>query len=361
MVGIYSIQNLITGLRYIGSSIKISLRRNNHYSCLRSGTHPNKKLQEAFNTYGEHNLIFSIIEECSEDKLKELEEQYIHRFDSYNNGYNNTDRVLSSSMQSLSVRQKHWGTLHGNSKYSLDQLYLAFEMLATTSMVAEDIGSACKIDKQTIHYIVNGGHEWLWHEYPELGVLVSARVSKKSNIGYINSNDTIINVMKHLLDNPKDTFEEVSRATGVSKETVSAVSSGRQFSDLILNSSIKDRAKEYYTLGKLNYAKIYSKKYTVEDLKICNAAIEHILSRNIWLSRDRLHSEYKIPITLSRKLTEFDLVLVTELIDSKLPLIVDNILKLMALRKTSRALSNKLASTLNEVSMYIKNKNDDRR
>jgi group I intron endonuclease len=77
MIGIYKIQNKISGDFYIGSSTRIQDRWKDHKRDLRNDEHFNEHLQNAWNKYGEENFIFSIIEECNENILVKQEQHYI--------------------------------------------------------------------------------------------------------------------------------------------------------------------------------------------------------------------------------------------------------------------------------------------
>lgn len=77
MCGIYLIQNEINGKMYIGQAIDIGLRWSTHLSLLQSGKHPSRYLQEAVNKYGIENFTFTVLCECEENKLNELEQYYI--------------------------------------------------------------------------------------------------------------------------------------------------------------------------------------------------------------------------------------------------------------------------------------------
>ena len=86
--GIYCIENLINGKKYIGQSINILARWKQHLSNLRRKIHHNEKLQNAWNKYGENNFKFYIIVETDADSLDEFEIKYISLYDTYANGYN---------------------------------------------------------------------------------------------------------------------------------------------------------------------------------------------------------------------------------------------------------------------------------
>ena len=88
--GIYKITNLKNNKVYIGQSIDIKARWNNHKLELKKNTHRNSHLQNAFNKYGEEAFEFRILEETFEENLDNAEEYWIDYFDSTNprKGYN---------------------------------------------------------------------------------------------------------------------------------------------------------------------------------------------------------------------------------------------------------------------------------
>ncbi len=57
---------------------------------LRKGEEPCVKLNNAWKKYGEENFEYEILCFCDEGDLNEMEQMYIQKFDSYNNGYNCT-------------------------------------------------------------------------------------------------------------------------------------------------------------------------------------------------------------------------------------------------------------------------------
>lgn len=91
MVGIYKITNIINNQVYIGQSINIEMRWQQH---IYEGTHQrkNSKLYAAMNKYGIQNFMFEVLEECPlEQSYLDIREQYwIEYYNSYNNGYNMT-------------------------------------------------------------------------------------------------------------------------------------------------------------------------------------------------------------------------------------------------------------------------------
>ena len=92
MCGIYKITNLINEKVYIGQSVDINYRFNNHKS---ESFNPksnayNTAIHRAIRKYGVENFSFEVIEECTKELLSEREIYWIAYYNSYGNGYNLT-------------------------------------------------------------------------------------------------------------------------------------------------------------------------------------------------------------------------------------------------------------------------------
>lgn len=84
--GIYKIQSIKKPDRcYIGSGINIYLRWRLHVNQLKTNKHHSIKLQRHFNKYGLHDLAFSIVYECENEKLIAIEQFYIDSHKCYFN------------------------------------------------------------------------------------------------------------------------------------------------------------------------------------------------------------------------------------------------------------------------------------
>lgn len=66
MVGIYKIQNKINGKVYIGQTKEVERRFRQHLRSLRSNSHFNPHLQRAWNSYGEENFSFDLVDDFTE-------------------------------------------------------------------------------------------------------------------------------------------------------------------------------------------------------------------------------------------------------------------------------------------------------
>jgi len=92
LCGIYCIESLIDGKKYIGLSKNIEKRFYSHKNKLKNKNHPNDHLQSAYKKYGLDNFKFYIIEICDVSELQIKEIYYISKFNTLDNkiGYNQT-------------------------------------------------------------------------------------------------------------------------------------------------------------------------------------------------------------------------------------------------------------------------------
>lgn len=116
---IYFIINKITGERYVGQTTNFARRKNEHLSQLKDKTHINKKLQNAWNKYGENNFIVEKIQydNISKEELNNEEIKYIKQYDSYNNGYNLTIGGDGGDTRSKLNFEQFCFAYFGNKKY----------------------------------------------------------------------------------------------------------------------------------------------------------------------------------------------------------------------------------------------------
>ena len=87
MIGIYKITNKVNGKSYIGKSVDIEKRFNEHK---KYQSDKNKTLYKAIKKYGVENFSFEIIDICGKEELDEKEIYYIKKFNTLGFGYNMT-------------------------------------------------------------------------------------------------------------------------------------------------------------------------------------------------------------------------------------------------------------------------------
>lgn len=97
MKGIYKIRNKVNGKVYIGQSMDIEERWNEHKHMLKTGTHHSYKLQKDYNSYGSLCFEFEVIKDITNDgfehgkckmMLLAYEGYYMKQYNSIEEGYN---------------------------------------------------------------------------------------------------------------------------------------------------------------------------------------------------------------------------------------------------------------------------------
>lgn len=137
--GIYKIENLINHKVYIGQSSNIERRWSKHKS-----VQEKHSIHLAFDKYGIENFSFEVIEECPIEKLDEREIYWIDKYDSYNNGYNET---LGGSGGNRPI------------KLTPQQVEEITELLKTNQYNNIDIAKMYDVSENTISGI-NTGYYW---------------------------------------------------------------------------------------------------------------------------------------------------------------------------------------------------------
>lgn len=148
-IGIYKIENLMTGKVYIGQSIHIEVRWQEH---CRPST--NSIISRAIRKYGKENFSFEILEECSIEELDYKEEYYIHQYNSIvPNGYN--------------IEDKNDGNKNYYVNYSKEDFDNIVFDIKTTSLSFLEIAHKYNVDLSTIYYINRGDYHTVAKEtYP---------------------------------------------------------------------------------------------------------------------------------------------------------------------------------------------------
>ena len=95
--GVYKLINSMNGKIYIGSSVALSKRFYEHFRLLKNLKHPNQKLQNAFNKYGEGSFSAIPMIYCSKKDLIFYEQRFL---DCFNPEYN----ILKDATTRLNVR-----------------------------------------------------------------------------------------------------------------------------------------------------------------------------------------------------------------------------------------------------------------
>lgn len=233
MVGIYKITNKLNNKVYIGQSINVKRRWQEHKQCANptnKSFKATKHLYKAIAKYGISNFKFCLLEECRVDQLDKLEISYIQL-------YNSANPAFGYNVQ-----------LGGNSSKTLTPAYV-FEVIAELQLTNEtitELAARLGIDRRTI-YRINIGESWKQAElsYPiRTAKIVSVRARAKP--GYKGKDfRTVEEKTQHKLETcykPKYVWPSKQQLLGeIAKASFEAV--GRKYG--VSGNAIKKLCKRY--------------------------------------------------------------------------------------------------------------------
>lgn len=149
-IGIYKIENLINHKIYIGQSIHIEKRWQEH--CQASGT---SLISKDIQLFGKENFIFQILEECSQQELDQKEQFYIQQYNCiFPKGYNKTSGGQNGNNQNYP-------------KYDLATILNIVKDLKNNSLTFREIAKKYSMDLSMIYYINRGDyHTFVNEHYP---------------------------------------------------------------------------------------------------------------------------------------------------------------------------------------------------
>ncbi|CUU45456.1 GIY-YIG nuclease family protein [Clostridium beijerinckii] len=161
VVGIYLIEDVITGNCYIGQSKDIAKRWSNHASLMKQGNYRYKELQEAYNADCKR-IRYTILEECTESELQEKEDyyiKYVQKVDGWNLINKQKHGGATKSFNDTSkMKEKQTGELNGNARLTTKDVKEIKHMLADgvkQSLIAGKFGVS-----NTLIYNISKGKRW---------------------------------------------------------------------------------------------------------------------------------------------------------------------------------------------------------
>lgn len=155
---IYKIENLVNHKIYIGLTNNIERRKKRHFSDLRRNCHDNSFLQKEFNIYGENNFSFQQILQTDTDEkgISQYEKDYIEKYDSFRNGYNQNTGG-------------NFGPANGGSHLTQKDIFNILSATEFMSRPGQVLSNYFNVSIQTISRIKNGvNHRQYYEEYYSL-------------------------------------------------------------------------------------------------------------------------------------------------------------------------------------------------
>lgn len=154
-IGIYKITCTGNNKFYIGSSINIRTRWQEHLSHLRGNIHRSKYLQRSYNKYGEGSLVFEVLLvmfEYNEPLLRMIEQYYIEE---QNPAFNSAspvvyDRTIIWKQKISKSTKKLYENGYVNPRKGIGQKYSLYDRYKNLIATNIDIMEVCKISGYNI-------------------------------------------------------------------------------------------------------------------------------------------------------------------------------------------------------------------
>lgn len=137
--GIYCIYfKSVDAKYYIGCSINVNKRIQDHMSAFVRGNHPNKIMQSIYNNT--KDVVIEILEYCDVEHLHSKEIEYIDKFDSFKNGFNQTTGGDGGG----------FGEGASGAKFTEDQYIEVLKLLANTNDTYTSISNTTGVSTHSI-------------------------------------------------------------------------------------------------------------------------------------------------------------------------------------------------------------------
>lgn len=243
MYYIYKIENLANHKIYIGLTNNIARRRARHFTDLRCQRHDNSFLQKEFNIYGQENFSFTVEfkGDISPEEIGLKEREYIKKYDSYRNGYNQNEGG-------------NFGPSNGGTKLTQSDIFNILAALEFMSRPGQILADMYDVSRTTISRIKKGiNHNQYKEEYERLPLEERQNIYKifceSSNFYETKVHTTIIQSKRKLtqqqifllLCNEEKgrpvSFAELERRFQVTSNTLYTILNGQSYKDFILDYS----------------------------------------------------------------------------------------------------------------------------
>lgn len=158
VIGIYLIEDILTGNAYVGQSKDIAKRWSCHTSHLKAGDHKYKELQEAYMD-NPKRIKFTILEECLEEELKEREQyymEYVKKVDGWTLiNKQKHGGVVKRVKDTSNMKAAQTGSNNGNARLSEADVIEIKKMLIG-GVKRKDIATKYNVSNTLINNIANG-------------------------------------------------------------------------------------------------------------------------------------------------------------------------------------------------------------
>ena len=203
--GIYKITNKLNNKAYIGQSIDIERRFEEH-----KRDKDNCRIHLAIQKYGVDNFVFEIIEKCPPNKLDEREKFWIAYYKTFGHGYNATEGGNQNILPAIQACQKR--VYQYNFDLQLINVYEGVrEASRQTNISASSIGECCR-------HLLSHAHNYIFCYEGDIPTS-KPKIHRKAVIQYDLQNNELQRF---------NSIKEASIQTQTDKSSISAVCKGKR-------------------------------------------------------------------------------------------------------------------------------------
>lgn len=145
--GIYSITNIKNNNIYIGKSVDIFKRWEQHLDCARLKKYKYDFYKDLIDI---SSFTFQILEICKENQLQEKEQFYIDKYNSLDNGYNQVKAIDTQKQEALMLQEN---------------ILKAIDLLENTNLFYKEIARQTNLSINTIYNINTCKTHTKYHNY----------------------------------------------------------------------------------------------------------------------------------------------------------------------------------------------------
>lgn len=212
MIGVYKIKCSQENIVYIGSSIDINRRWNQHIRALNSNKHYNTSLQLAWDAYGSDSFIFNVLEETSIQNLITREQYYIDSI-GIANCYN-TASIASNPLANPKILSKSLASKQKSGSCITENIIISIkELCRDTELTDIEIAKIVGTNNDTVSNIRTG------KTWKNIDVEGFKPYKKQLSV------DDVIQI-KNLFKNTSITDVEIARLFNVSRGTINHIRLG---------------------------------------------------------------------------------------------------------------------------------------
>lgn len=165
---------------YIGQSVQMRRRKRSHFNALRTGTHRNRHLQNAFDLYGEDNFWFVPLCYCTPLELTVKEQWWMDQEGKKYNKGTAADCPARGSKHSVVARRKIRRALTGRSRTAAERAAIsAGKKKLVTPEFRALMSSIRKAAIAADPASIAGLRRWGWKHTPE--AIEKMRLAKLGN------------------------------------------------------------------------------------------------------------------------------------------------------------------------------------